>query len=358
MRQESLQKGNLLMVAMNTFRKFLLSFALALALLSNAAAQQKPTQAAPTRDGFPAGPKARILSFTASAESIQLGQSVTLRWAVINADRITLDRSIGIVAARDTRTVTPIATTTYTLTALGYRGAASDTRSLTVTVTGTTPLPPEQPAPGNSQTNKPAPRMPDGKPNLNGVYIAPFHSVRPIDRVTLKPGAEKYHVGPEYTFSLGEQCLPRGVPDTINEPYPIQIVQTPNLVVILYEAGEYFRAIPTDGRPHPKDLDPTCMGNSVGRWEGDTLVVDVTGVNDKVSVGEYRHTTAYHVIERFQRTSYDTLQYSATIDDPNVFAAPWTEAGTFTLHPEWDIQEYICNENNHDYKKFFEQYKQ
>jgi hypothetical protein len=213
-------------------------------------------------------------------------------------------------------------------------------------------------APVSPNANKPVPRAPDGRPDLSGLYIAPYHSIHPIDKITLKPGAEKYHVGPEYTFSLGEHCLPRGVPDTIGEPYPVQIVQTPNLVVILYEAGEFFRVIPTDGRPHPSDLDPTWMGNSVGHWEGDTLVVDVTGVNDKVSVGEYRHTTAYHVVERFQRVSYDTLKYSATIDDPNVFAAPWTEVGTFTLHPEWYIQEYICDENNHDYKQLFDRYKQ
>jgi len=333
-----------------------LALAMGAAIASGAAGQQAPAQQPPSRDGFPAGPHARILSFTASQTSIQPGQSVTLQWAVINSDRITLDQGIGIVATRDSRTVTPSATTTYTLTALGYAGTGSDARSVTVTVVGTTAAPAESAAAGSAAA-KPVPRMPDGKPDLNGVYIAPFHSVRPVDKITLKPGAEKYHVGPEYTFSLGEQCLPRGVPDTINEPYPIQIVQTPSLVVILYEAGEYFRVIPTDGRPHPKDLDPTWMGNSVGHWDGDTLVVDVTGVNDKVSVGEYRHTTAYHVVERFHRVSYDTLKYSATIDDPNVFAAPWTEAGTFTLHPEWEIQEYICNENNHDYKKLFEQYK-
>ncbi len=210
----------------------------------------------------------------------------------------------------------------------------------------------------NLLLNRPVPRTPDGKPDLSGIYVAPFHALKPIGKITLKPGAEKYKVGPDYSFSLGEHCLPRGVPDTINEPYPIQIVQTPNLVVILYEAGELFRVIPTDGRPHPKDLDPTWMGNSVGHWEGDTLVVDVVGVNDKVSVGEYRHTTAYHVVERFERPSYDTLKYSATIEDPNVFAAPWTEASTLTLHPEWDIQEYICDENNHDYQKLFERYKQ
>jgi hypothetical protein len=310
-----------------------------------------------SRDGSPGGPKVQILSFTASATSIQPGQAVTLEWAVINADRIALDRDIGIVAARGSRSVMPSVTTTYTLTALGFAGAVGDTRTITITVPGTTPAADDSAVARATLADKPVPRMPDGKPDLNGVYIAPFHSLHAIDKITLKPGAEKYHVGPEYTFSLGEHCLPRGVPDTINEPYPIQIVQTSNMVVILYEAGEYFRAIPTDDRPHPKDLDPTWMGNSVGHWDSDTLVVDVTGVNDKVSVGEYRHTNAYHVVERFQRVSYDTLKYSATIDDPNVFAAPWIEVSTLTLHPEWQIQEYICNENNHDYQKLFEQYK-
>jgi hypothetical protein len=337
---------------MTRMKKFCTVLTFACVTVSAALAQQSTSQA-PTH-----GPVPQIMSFTASATSIQPGQSVTLEWAVINADRITLDQGIGIVATRDSRTVTPAVTTTYTLTAKGLGGATADTRQITITVAGTTAAPAENTPFNNADTlaNKPVPRMPDGKPDLNGVYIAPFHSVKPIDKITLKPGAEKYHVGPEYTFSLGEQCLPRGVPDTINEPYPIQIVQNATEVVILYEAGEYFRVIPTDGRPHPKDVDPTWMGNSVGHWDGDTLVVDVTGVNDKVSVGEYRHTTAYHVVERFQRVSYETLKYSATIDDPNVFAAPWTEAGTFTLHPEWQIQEYICNENNHDYKKLFEQY--
>jgi hypothetical protein len=342
---------------MNVPRKVLTSIAFAAVLACGAAGQQAPAQQPPPRDGFPAGPTARILSFTASPDSIQPGQSVTLEWAVVNADRITLDQGIGIVATRDTRTVTPRVTTTYTLAALGFGGKVSDTRSVTVTVPGTTPAPTESAPVSDPLANKPVPRMPDGKPDLNGIYVAPYHSIKAIDKITLKPGAEKYNVGPDYTFSLGEHCLPRGVPDTIGEPYPIQIVQTPSLVVILYEAGELFRVVPTDGRPHPRDLDPTWMGNSVGHWEGDTLVVDVTGVNDKVSVGEYRHTTAYHVIERFQRTAYDTLKYSATIEDPNVFAAPWTEAGTFTLHPEWNIQEYICEENNHDYKELFERYK-
>ena len=347
-------------------RKSLIAIACAAVLAASfaprSAGQQAPAQETRSRDGFPAGPKAQILKFTATPSSVQPGQSVTLEWVVVNADRIALDQGIGIVATRDGRTVTPNATTTYTLTARGYAGTGGETKSVTVTVTGSTVAPAESTTRGETAVSEatmkgPPPRMPDGRPDLNGIYIAPYHSIKAIDKITLKPGAEKYHVGPEYTFSLGEQCLPRGVPDTIGEPYPIEIVQTATLVVILYEAGEYFRVIHTDGRPHPKDVDPTWMGNSVGHWEGDMLVVDVAGVNDKVSVGDYRHTTAYHVVEKFQRPTYDTLKYSATIDDPNVFAAPWTEVGTFTLHPEWEIQEYICTENNHDYKKLFEQYE-
>jgi hypothetical protein len=368
-------------IIMNIPRKYFVlamitaAIALAMTLTLGAAAQQAPVQQVPgqqapaskqlPRDGFPVGPSAKILSFTASAASIQAGQSVTLQWEVVNADRIELDQGIGIVATRDTRTVTPTSTTTYSLLARGGNGTGNDTRTVTVTVTGSSAAAVSssgsemagRPAVSEAMMRAPAPRMSDGKPDLNGLYIAPFHSIKTIDEIKLKPGAEKYKVGPEYTFSLGEVCLPRGVPDTIGEPYPIQIVQTPKQVVILYEAGDYFRVIPMDGRNHPKDLDPTWMGNSVGHWDGDTLVVDVIGVNDKVGVGEYRHTTAYHLVERFERTRYDTLKYSATIEDPNVFAAPWTEAGTFMLHPEWDIQEYICEENNHDYKKLFELHK-
>jgi hypothetical protein len=332
--------------------------ALAAAIACAAPAQQAPAQQPLPRDGFPIGPAAHVDSFTASPGAIQPGQSVTLEWSAVNADRVTLDPGVGIVATRDSMMVTPRVTTTYILRVLGLGSKAADMRSVTVLVAGTIPAAVAvTPAADDSLANKPVPRTLDGHPDLNGIYIAPYHSIRTVGEIKLKPGAEKYHVGPEYTFSLGEHCLPRGVPDVIGEPYPIQIVQNSTEVVILYEAGEYFRVIPTDGRDHPKDLDPTWMGNSVGHWEGDTLVVDAIGFNDKVSVGEYRHTTAYHVVERFQRTAYDTLKYSATIDDPNVFAAPWTEVGTFTLHPEWYLQEYICDENNQDYQKLFEMKK-
>ena len=328
------------------------------ALIASASAQQAQAPVRLPRDGFPIGPPAKILSFTAEPSSIQPGQTVTLKWAVVNADRISLNENIGIVAARDTRAVSPKVTTTYTLTALGYGNAGNDTLSVTITVAGTAaPTASKSISKTSTGANLPMPRMSDGTPDLSGIYIAAFQSIRPTGPVTLKPGAEKFNVGREYGSDLTTQCLPPGIPGTTEWPYPLQIVQKPGLVLILYESEHLFRVIPTDGRSHPSDLDPTWMGNSVGKWDGDTLIVDVTGFNDKGAVREYRHTAAYHVIERYRRTAYDKLSYEATIEDPNVFAAPWTEAGTLTLHPEWDIQEYICEENNHDYKQLFDRYK-
>lgn len=325
-------------------------FTLAVALSSSGAAfAQEPDSKPP--QGFPLGPKAGVLSFTANPTAIQPGQSVTLTWAVVNADRISIDPAIGIVTTRGSLDVMPKQTTTYTISALGRGGA--DKKSVTVTVAGTSAVPESNETTDQYLENKPIPQL-DGHPDLSGVYIAGF-DIHPTGPVELKSGAEKYRVGEDYGGDLGEHCLPPGVPGASQQPYPLQIVQTPSQVVIMYEAYHLFRVIPTDGRPHPKDMDPTWMGNSVGHWEGDTLVVDVAGFNDKTSVDIYRHTTAYNVVERYRRIRYDEIQYSATITDPNVFAKPWTDAGIMHLHPEWQLQEYICEENNHNYDSFFKE---
>lgn len=334
--------------------QILVIFATALMMVSSPLAQQPaPPQAPPPSgvEGFPIGPAAEILSFTADKTSIQPGESVTLTWVVVNGDRMVLDHGIGIVPTRGSRTIVPSATITYTLVATGRAGR--DKKTVTITVAGTVPVAPDDSS--AAALNESVPMAPDGKPDLSGVYIAGF-DIRPTGKVTLKPGAEKYNVGMDYGGDLGEHCLPPGVPGATQQPYPMQIIQTPTQVIFLYEAYHLFRVVPLD-KPHPSDLDPTWLGNSVGHWDGDTLVVDVTGFNDKTAVGVYRHTTAYHVVERYRRTSYDKVHYEATISDANVFAEPWTEAGTLTLHPEWDLQEYICEENNHNYKQLFDEYK-
>src|SRR5205823_1935646 len=109
----------------------------------------------------------------------------------------------------------------------------------------------------------------------------------------------------------------------------------PKLLVMIYEYPNPFRMIPLDGRPQPVDPDPTWMGNSVGHWEGDTLVVDAIGFNDKTEVHGFMHTEDLHVVERFKRLENGSLQYDVTIEDSNVSASPWTlPARTFPLRSE------------------------
>jgi hypothetical protein len=96
------------------------------------------------------------------------------------------------------------------------------------------------------------------------------------------------------------------------------------------------------------------MGHSVARWDSDTLVVDVRGFNDRGVVAGYRHTEDLVVTERYRRTAFDTIEYEADVSDPNVFAEPVRYSGTLTLHPEWEIGEYVCTENNQDYDALFE----
>ena len=311
------------------------------------AVAQEPEAPAARAEGFPIGPPAHIIQFAAQPASVRAGEPVTLTWAAFNSDNMSIDQCVGTIPARGTRVVTPAVTTTYTLTAKGRGG--NDKRSITVTVSGSNPAAANATPVCADVQEQPIPRM-GGHPDLSGVYIGGF-AIVPMDKPVLKPGAEHFRLTAEES-ALGPTvvCVPPGVPMSTMWPYPLQIVQKPDMVVILYEAYPMFRVIPTDGRPHPDDLDPTYMGNSVGHWEGDTLVVDVIGFNDKTVITDFHHTTAFHVVERYRRTSYDTISYVATIDDPNVFAAPWRYGGPLKLHPEWDLQEYVCEQNNKNYQ--------
>jgi hypothetical protein len=302
---------------------------------------------------------ARIISFTAEPASIQPGETVTLRWAAENGQAPNIDQGVGPVTPRGSLRLTPKGTTTYTLTVRGTNGTL--TKDVTVTVAGTAPVTSGAAA---EVSKKGVPLTPDGKPDLSGVYNfafggggrgGPAPAADGIARTpTLKPGAEKFKVvrGPD-DAGLTSDCMPLGVPGSFNVPYPFQIIQTHSILTIFYEYPNTFRIIPIDGRPHPVDPDPTWMGNSVGHWEGDTLVVDSIGFNEKTEVSGFHHTEALHVVERFRRQDATTLHYEATMEDPNVFAGPWTESRNFALRPELEkIDEFVC-ENNRDYSKMF-----
>lgn len=146
------------------------------------------------------------------------------------------------------------------------------------------------------------------------------------------------------------RCLPAGVPRTVMLGlFPQQFVQTPTQIVMLYEYMNVFRIIPLNAK-HPDDILPSYMGNSVGRWEGDTLVVDTIGYNDKTWLGGTGtfHTDALHTVERFTRVDKDQINYEVTMEDPNVLTKPWTLKSTIMLREDSHLEEYVCAEANID----------
>jgi hypothetical protein len=218
------------------------------------------------------------------------------------------------------------------------------------------------------------PRTPEGRPDLSGVWIAGAQplllgeveaaKIRAADAAAKRPPFQREPppYKPEFEKTRQEfvarrgiddpmaRCLMSGVPRITVRPLPFQIIQTKDLVAILYEVHHAFRVIPTDGRPHPEDIEPSYMGDSVGRWEGDTLVVDVTGFNEKTwlaGVGTV-HSEQLHVVERYRRDTPDSIVYDVTIEDPVVFTKPWRQQEILHLRPGERIREYECIENNED----------
>jgi len=304
---------------------------------------QAPPQAGRGGGTVRVAPPARIVSFTAQPASIQAGQPVTLVWAAENPNAATIDPGVGRVTARGSRQVYPTATTSYTLTVTGPNNATL-TSSVTVAVSG---------AKATATPSVPI----DLHVDLNGVYG--FAGVRGAEPPPLKPGAEKYRIvrGPDDVrgnTTLGTDCKPLGVPQSFVTPYPFQIVQTPKLILMVFEYPNAIRFIPTDGREHPVDPDPTWMGDSVAHWEGDTLVVDTIGFNDKTEVSGFMHTESLHVVERFRRIENGSLQYDVTVEDPNVFTRAWVlPTRTLPFRPELErVDEFVC-ETSKDYNKLF-----
>jgi hypothetical protein len=341
------------------------------AILIGLAAAQAPPEAAPPKPASSGAiqrrtpPPARITEFRAQPASIQPGQAATLVWATENPNGVQIDPEPGRVTPRGSRPVTPKATTTYTLTVRGPNNTVL-TREVTVTVAGTTPV--IASAIPSAEPKKDVPRLANGKPDLSGVYSFGGGGARggrgaatpgggrgaAAAGPELKPGMEKYRVvrGPNDAGALSD-CMPIAGPAAFTVPYQFQISQTPSYTIILHEYPGVFRIVPTNGATHPVDPDPTWMGDSVGHWEGDTLVVDTVGFNTRTELSGFKHSEALHIVERFSRPDFDTLQYDATLEDPNVFVRPWTVSRTFPLRPDLNkIDEFVC-ENNRDYSKLF-----
>jgi hypothetical protein len=225
----------------------------------------------------------------------------------------------------------------------------------------------------------PAPRTAEGRPDFTGVYQAStrrggWDAEAPGDQPGVAaprppgdaagggPAREPIPFTPEAKQRAQELLNRRSIDDpaTLCLPqtsvrmtpvglFPIQFVQTPAQVVILYEYFWLFRVIPIDGRGHPDDLEPTFMGDSVGRWDGDTLVVDVVGFKPGGWLGGgFVHSDALHLTERYTRVDRDQINYEVTIEDPKVLTRPFTQRSTLMLREGARLREYSCAENNLD----------
>ena len=150
----------------------------------------------------------------------------------------------------------------------------------------------------------------------------------------------------ESTDPLYHTCAPIGFPIAFLYPLPMQIVQTPGEVIMLFEWDSLRHQIFTDGRPHDTSLGPLWMGDSIGHWEGDTLVADTVNFNDKTWLDRmgHPHSDALHVVERIRRVDHDHLVDDITIDDPKAYTKPWTAHLPYVLKPKWTLAEQFCED--------------
>jgi hypothetical protein len=203
--------------------------------------------------------------------------------------------------------------------------------------------------------SKPTPRSADGKVDLSGVWSPDSHFIYDINEalapgqtLPIQPWALKTTVERGSKDDPEANCLPTGVPR--QAPYPWRILQAPTHVFFLFEGNIHsYRQILMNAM-HPEDPDPTWYGHSTGTWEGNTLVVDSVGFNDKFwfDFAGHPHTEKLHVVERFTRPDFDHLDYAVTIDDPGAYTKPFTLIGHSTYQHDTELLEYICNENNQD----------
>jgi hypothetical protein len=211
----------------------------------------------------------------------------------------------------------------------------------------------------------PPPRLPDGTIDLSGAWqgggsvqdLTRQGKLKAGDSIELLPDAKKLMESRTPKDDPEGKCLPTGVP-RMAAGYPWRFIQYPTHkkathIFLLYEANIHsYRQVFMDGRKHPDDLDPTWYGHSIGHWEGDTLVIDTVGFNDKFwfDVKGLPHTEKLHTIERWTRTDMGHLINEVTIEDPGAYKKPFTVTFTATLRPDEEIMEYICQENNQAWK--------
>jgi hypothetical protein len=200
----------------------------------------------------------------------------------------------------------------------------------------------------------PKSRQPASAPDFSGVWTLKEFSMTfsPKEQPPLQDWAQqefaslikrpKTEVDPTIT-----QCFPPGMPRIMITPEPFEIFYLSNRVMMFFEYDHFVRQIYMDGRRHLEGLEPTWMGDSIGKWDGDTLVVDTVSLNDKtwLDLLGTPHSDALHITERIRRIDHDTLQIDFTFEDSKAFTHSWTSRKIFRLRPDWDIMERVCQDN-------------
>jgi hypothetical protein len=211
---------------------------------------------------------------------------------------------------------------------------------------------------GKPNLTAPTPRTPDGKPDFSGMWQPEVTSYRfnvikdPKDEIIFRPAAEAIFMERVKDFRRDDpvtNCLPGGPSEMINTTY--RIIQSPMLLALLYESGTgRYRQIHMDGRNLPRDPMPTWLGYSVGHWEGDTLVVESAGFNDRTWLDRvgHPHSENLRVTERFRRVDFGHMQFQITFDDPETLTKPLTLSLAVNYLADTDMLENVCNENNRD----------
>jgi len=243
---------------------------------------------------------------------------------------------------------------------------------------------------GKPNLSAPAPRASNGKPDLSGVWQveppAPGEMERKVGDVStfVVPGDDPRTFSPYFFNILGDfkpedapirpeaaaafgmraknfgsdhpssHCQPLGIPGTELIAVPFKMIQTPGTIVMLHEQDFTFRQIYTDGRPLPVEPQPAWLGYSIGKWNGDTLVVETAGFNDKgwLDAIGHTHSEALRVEERFRRRDFGHMEMQITIDDPKTFTKPFTIKVNQLLVPDSDVLETVCSENERDRAHF------
>ena len=215
---------------------------------------------------------------------------------------------------------------------------------------------------GSPNLTAPAPRKANGQPDLSGIWMVPglkylINIAADLKDVPFQPWAAA-----EYKRRMDDRgkddpnnfCLPSIIPEKVAVTSPWKIVETPGVTLILYESRTIFRQVFTDGRSLPKDPNPTWQGYSIGKWDGDTFVVESGGFNGKGWLDTNGHpvTDALHVTERYRRKDFGHMDVEITIDDPKAYTKPWTIHENPELQADTELIEYICEENNRDVGHF------